>query len=173
MKINSMDYNEIMSRFQREEIIGALIKHQEHLKNEIFPNFSEAKGKIINEMIAIVDYEGKNFSLKNKAARDFLNLNKEIEYYYPDNTCKVFLINLNFCSKISMSMTKCFMNKKLKNKLVPLGKNYKSTLLRYISQENLPAIYGGTCNCTTSKHGCLNSNIDSKGQSLNSLNDRL
>ncbi|WWD17553.1 hypothetical protein CI109_101994 [Kwoniella shandongensis] len=63
----------------------------------------------------------------------------------------MFIINAPYLFSTVWSLIKPWLDEATVRKIHILGKGYKTELLQYIPQENLPSDLGGTCNC---KGGC-------------------
>jgi hypothetical protein len=67
--------------------------------------------------------------------------------YYPERLGRLYLINAPWGFASVFSVVKSFLDPVTVQKIHVLGANYHSELLSQVPAENLPVIFGGTCEC--------------------------
>jgi len=146
-------YFEITGNMNLEEIFKAssierMIKHQirqfEYVTNFMLPACTKKFGRHISQTLNIMDLRKQTSKFMSKKVLNFVKSLLEIsQNYYPEILGNLFVINTGMTFKILWTAVKPFMDEKTKNKITPLGSDYKKKLLEYIDEENLPEILGG------------------------------
>lgn len=67
--------------------------------------------------------------------------------YYPERLGKLYLINAPWGFSSVFSVVKGFLDPVTVSKIHVLGTGYQKELLAQIPKENIPKIFGGTCDC--------------------------
>lgn len=143
---SNLKIKEMFSVMPRDEYIKYFIAGYERLINVIMKEASNARGKLIDRTVCILD--GKGFGVSQALSsdnRDFLQIAIKIaQDYYPEMMAKMFIINTGFTFKALWAMAKPFLDKKTKEKITILGSDYKKALNEWIDNDQLPEFLGGT-----------------------------
>ena len=75
--------------------------------------------------------------------------------YYPERLYKIFIVNAPVFFSAAWAIVKIGLDKRVLDKVVVLGSDYKSTLLKHISHDQLPSFLGGSCTCAHMAGGCV------------------
>lgn len=67
--------------------------------------------------------------------------------YYPESMGKFYIINAPMLFSTVWSFVKPWLDEVTVAKIAILGSSYKSALLEQVPAENLPAEFGGSCQC--------------------------
>ena len=70
---------------------------------------------------------------------------KMIEEDFPKLRQRILVVNAPFIFPIIYALLKPFLSQETKDKMIILGSTWKTDLLEYISADQLPEFYGGTC----------------------------
>jgi len=63
---------------------------------------------------------------------------------YPECLGKMFMVNTPFIFSGLWSVIKGWLDEKIRRKIIMLGKNYYSTLLEYVDDDQIPVYLGGS-----------------------------
>ena len=75
---------------------------------------------------------------------------------YPELSGKMFIVNAPFMFKAVWNVLQSFMDARTREKITMCGSNYRSTLLEFVNEEDLPDFLGGSCSCPG---GCCHSRV--------------
>jgi hypothetical protein len=75
--------------------------------------------------------------------------------HYPETIHRVFIINAPFIFYSIWAIISTWADKRTVDKFHILGSDFQKTLLEYISADNLPVKYGGSCTCSHMSTGCI------------------
>jgi len=96
----------------------------------------------------VVDLEGLGFrQLYPPALRYFTHLLYTSDTQYPEAIRSLFLINTPAIFQAFWKIIKPALSERLLSKIHILGSDYRELLLTFYPPENLPACFGGLCNC--------------------------
>jgi hypothetical protein len=114
---------------------------------------SKEKGKSMYAHIVVEDLSGLSMSHIYTPAIDVFKRVIAIDQEnYPDTLKAYYVINAPTIMPMAFNMLKPFLDARTKSKIHILGSDYSKALLEAIDAENLPAEYGGACNC---EGGCV------------------
>ena len=77
--------------------------------------------------------------------------------YYPEHLSKMLVINAPGFMKVIWAVLRPILHKRTVAKIELVGRDYKSKLKEYISDENLPGFLGGSCVCAQCSGDLLHS----------------
>lgn len=75
--------------------------------------------------------------------------------YYPERLHKIFIVNAPVFFSAAWALIKIGLDKRVLDKVMVLGSDYKNTLLKHISHDQLPSFLGGSCTCAHMAGGCV------------------
>lgn len=130
-----------------ERQLKRLVYEYERSLSERLPACSKAVGHPVETFCTILDLE--NVSITNfYRVKDFVMQAASIgQDRYPETMGKFYIINSPWAFSAVWSVIKPWLDEVTVAKIDILGSSYKDTLLKQIDQENLPAIFGGKCDC--------------------------
>ena len=131
-----------------ESLFKNHIASYEVLNRIRLPACSAAAGRHIEDICIVVDLKG----LSSMKAMSMLNLMNKItsvsKDFYPEGMFKCFVINMPMLLRgLYQTFVAPLLDPATRAKTEVMGSGYASVLLQYIPKENLPAYYGGGCQC--------------------------
>lgn len=112
-------------------------------KFEMYHQLSKESNCIIRG-IRIFDLEGLGMQHLSREMQAYLkSVLGPANKYFPEHLYKAFIINAPSVFSVGWSLIKGFLPERTIKKVEVLGKDYKDRLLQFISEEELPIIYGG------------------------------
>lgn len=141
-------------------VVGELLKHmsedeiaRRHLRYMFYSldrmAVSAIKyGKNVGKVVMVHDLAHLKFSVETAGVRIFKKTTTYDQNYFPERLHKAFIINAPMSFRGVWAMVKPLLDAKTQEKIVILGANYKEALLEAIPASQLPAHYGGLCQCT-------------------------
>lgn len=143
--IGQIDFRGLLSSVKKNEIIrfkAYLAEYTQFLCRQQ----SSKLGKRIDQVVMVMDMEG--LGLKHLWRPGVTLFNKITAFYednYPEMMKNILVINAPRIFPIAYALVKPFLNEVTRNKVKILGVDWKTELLEYIDEDNLPEYYGGTC----------------------------
>lgn len=111
-------------------------------------------GKNIDQFVNICDLSG--LSMSHRQALKYIKSIAAIDNdYYPEALGKTYLINCPYVFPMLWNILKGWIDPVTREKIHVLGSNYKELLLQRFNAEDLPAEFGGNCNCLGTGNGCI------------------
>lgn len=154
-RVGQVDVKKLWAATTPERMLRNHVYEYEKLINYRFSACSAKSGRFFEQSTTILDLQGVNLS----SFRDVYSLVTQVssigQDYYPELLGKMFIINAPMLFTATWVVIKQMLDERTVKKISIIGSSYKSQLLEYIDEENLPDFLGGTCKC---KGGC--SNID-------------
>jgi len=139
-----------------ERLIKNLILDYETGLNERFPSCSNAAGYHVETGLTIMDLKDVSLMQFSKCVNFIKKTSKIASDYYPECMGNLFVINAPKTFTMCWKLIKGILDPVTAEKIQILGKNYEKVLLNYAAPENLPKMFGGTCQC---ENGCSHSNV--------------
>ncbi|KAI8615844.1 CRAL-TRIO domain-containing protein [Chytriomyces sp. MP71] len=134
-----------------ERFVKYYVREYEKTARYRLPACGKKTGTLIDKSCTIID-------LKNVPLMQFNSIRKFLgevtgiaQNYYPETLGKMFIINAPLLFQGVWAVVKGMLDEATVAKISILGTNYSKELLDVVDAKNLPAEYGGTCNCTA---GC-------------------
>ncbi|KAL1920819.1 uncharacterized protein VTP21DRAFT_11454 [Calcarisporiella thermophila] len=153
--LGKIDINEMFQITTEDRMIQAFVVSYEGLMNERFPACSLLAGRNIEQCFTILDLQGLSL-MQVPSALGFIRRTSAIaQDYYPEMMGKMYVINAPMLFSTVWSMIRPFLDEVTVNKIVIPSANVQQELLKDVEPENLPAIFGGKCQCP---EGCDRSN---------------
>ncbi|KAK8790970.1 hypothetical protein WA158_005601 [Blastocystis sp. Blastoise] len=151
INIGRCDLRFIMKQFSQNDIVRAHLYYDE-VVDQLSIKYAKEKGYDYIGNCTIVDLEGLSvYKHMDLSAVQLLGKIVDIySNYYPETADLVLVVNAPSIFSFFWSIISPFFSDLQKKKLKIL-KDY-SELKVYFKEENIPAIYGGKCNC---KDGCV------------------
>jgi len=132
-----------------------VVVNAESMMREVLPAASKQAGRPIKNAIAIIDLKGfglTQFWGMKSLVRSSFQISQD---YYPETMGRLLVINAPSSFTVIWGAVKPWLAKETVAKIDILGSDYKKELLEVIDEENLPAKFGGKCECVG---GCEVSN---------------
>lgn len=155
--LGKLNIDDLLKKTSFDRLLKYTIRNFEYYLSTAFPAASKSVGRNISQFFSIIDLKGFNKKLLSKKVYEHIKISTtSLQNYYPEILGMSFIINSNLVFKACWTVIKPFLDDKTKNKIHLIGSDYKKTLLKHISEENIPNFFGGSCKCT--ERGCLFSN---------------
>lgn len=137
----------LLNSLTLDEIRYFYIRQLQHVLHVQFPICSARAGKRIDKMILIYDFKGVNIlKIFDSDFKNFLKAMAQLgQNYYPEILKMFVMVNVSLIIKGVWNTVKYLLDKKTRDKIKIFSDNGKKTLLKYISEENLPEFMGGQC----------------------------
>ena len=111
------------------------------------PASSRAVGHPVETFCTILDLQGVSLSNFYRV-KDYVMAAAQIgQDRYPEIMGKFYIINAPWAFTAVWSMIKGWLDEVTVNKIDIIGTAYKDKLLAQIPAENLPKVFGGSCEC--------------------------
>jgi len=146
-EIGKVDVKALYQITTLERQIQNLVVEYEKLADIRLPSCSEKNGKLIETSCTILDLKGvsiRSFSNVFGFVKQASNIGQN---YYPERMGKFYIINAPMLFSSVWNLVKPLLDEVTAAKIVILNSKYQPTLLENIPIENLPAAFGGKCDC--------------------------
>lgn len=154
-QLGKLDINKLYAITTQERQLQHLVSEYEEFLSTRLPACSKATGKLVETSCTIMDLNGAGISTFYKV-KDYVSAASGIgQNNYPETMGLFFIVNAPYLFSTVWSFIKPWLDEVTVAKIHILGKGYKTELLKYIPEENLPKDLGGTCSCPG---GCSLSN---------------
>lgn len=99
----SADLEKCLKIMDDDMVVKYYVNSYEKLNHIILPACSKYAGRVIENVLNIVDCKGFKMALMSKKNREFLNLSAKIsQEYYPETMWKMYWINTPFVFKVRL-----------------------------------------------------------------------
>jgi hypothetical protein len=130
-----------------ERMLQNLAVEYEKVADPRLPACSRKAGQLLETCCTIMDLKGVGLSKVSSVYAYVKQASAISQNYYPERLGRLYLINAPWGFASVFSVVKSFLDPVTVQKIHVLGGNYHSELLSQVPAENLPEIFGGTCNC--------------------------
>lgn len=144
-RLGQVDIAKLLQVTTNERMLQYTIYMYEKLTNYILPGCSIAAGKNIEQTLTILDLSGIYLSSFPSVFTLLSDISNVAQNYYPETLGKMFIINAPMLFYGVWALISPLLNEVTVKKISILGSSYKTELLEYIENENLPDFLGGTC----------------------------
>uniref|UniRef100_A0A667WEZ9 SEC14-like lipid binding 8 n=1 Tax=Myripristis murdjan TaxID=586833 RepID=A0A667WEZ9_9TELE len=124
----------------KQDFIKSKIRDCEMLQKECSLQ-SQRLGRNVESITMIYDVEG--LGLKHLWKPAIETYGEMFEDNYPEGLKRLFVIKAPKLFPVAYNLVKHFLSEITRDKIFVLGDNWQEVLLKYIDEEELPAIYGG------------------------------
>ena len=139
-----------------ERMLQNLVVEYEKLADPRLPACSRKSGQLLETCCSVMDLKGVGIS-KVPSVYGYVKQASAIsQNYYPERLGKLYLINAPWGFASVFGIVKSFLDPVTVQKIHILGSGYHAELENQVSKENLPKIFGGTCECAK---GCALSDM--------------
>ena len=134
-----------------ERMLQNLVVEYEKLADPRLPACSRKSGQLLETCCTIMDLKGVGITRVSSVYGYVKQASAISQNYYPERLGKLYLINAPWGFSSVFSVVKGFLDPVTVQKIHVLGSSYQTELDKQVPKENLPKIFGGTCDC---KGGC-------------------
>ncbi|KAH6682893.1 CRAL-TRIO domain-containing protein [Halenospora varia] len=130
-----------------ERMLQNLAVEYEKLADPRLPACSRKAGALLETCCTIMDLKGVGLG-KVSSVYSYVKLASGMsQNYYPERLGKLYLINAPWGFSTVFSVVKGWLDPVTVEKIHVLGSGYQKELLDQVPAENLPKIFGGSCDC--------------------------
>ncbi|KAH8687463.1 CRAL-TRIO domain-containing protein [Tricladium varicosporioides] len=130
-----------------ERMLQNLAVEYEKLADPRLPACSRKAGALLETCCTIMDLKGVGLG-KVSSVYSYVKLASGMsQNYYPERLGKLYLINAPWGFSTVFSVVKGWLDPVTVEKIHVLGSGYQKELLGQVPAENLPTIFGGSCEC--------------------------
>lgn len=130
-----------------QRMLSNLACEYEKLADPRLPACCRKAGKLLETCCTIMDLKGVSL-FSAKSVYGYLSKASNMsQNYYPERLGKLYIINAPWGFASVFSVVKSFLDPVTVSKIFVLGSGYHDALLSQVPKENLPVIFGGSCEC--------------------------
>jgi len=146
-QLGKLDLKALLKITDEDRLTKYHVVSYERFLNVLCPACTKAIGRDVCQSFTILDLKG--VSLRQFAsAFGFVKRTISIaQDYYPETLGMMFVINAPLLFTSTWGMIKPLLDPVTISKIKIIGSGYQKELLSFVDAENLPAEFGGTCNC--------------------------
>jgi hypothetical protein len=130
-----------------ERMLQNLAVEYEKFADPRLPACSRKAGSLLETCCTIMDLRGVGISKVSSVYSYVKQASAMSQNYYPERLGRLYLINAPWGFSTAFSIIKGWLDPVTVGKIHVLGGGYQSELLSQVPAENLPKIFGGTCDC--------------------------
>lgn len=150
-QLGNIDLAEINKITSAERMLQNLVVEYEKLVDPRLPACSRKAGQLLETCCSVMDLKGVGISKISSVYSYVKSASAISQNYYPERLGKLYLINAPWGFASAFSVVKGFLDPVTVQKINILGAGYLPELLKQIPSENIPTMFGGTCEC---EQGC-------------------
>lgn len=150
-QLGKIDLAAMLKITTEERMIQNLVLEYERLADPRLPACSRKAGKLLETCCTIMDLKGVGVTSIPQAYGFLRRVSAISQNYYPERLGKLYIINAPWGFSGVFNMVKGFLDPVTVEKIHVLGGKYQTELLGQIPAENLPKLFGGSCECES---GC-------------------
>ena len=130
-----------------ERMLQNLVNEYEKLADPRLPACSRKAGKLLETCCTIMDLKGVGITKVSSVYGYVKQASSISQDHYPERLGKLYLINAPWGFSSVFSVVKGWLDPVTVSKIHVLGSGYQTELLAQVPKENLPKLFGGTCDC--------------------------
>jgi hypothetical protein len=130
-----------------ERMLANLAVEYEKVGDPRLPACSRKAGQLLETCCTIMDLKGVGISKVSSVYSYVKQASAISQNYYPERLGRLYLINAPWGFSGVWSIVKGWLDPVTVQKIHILGSGYQKELLEQVPAENLPTIFGGTCDC--------------------------
>lgn len=130
-----------------ERMLQNLVIEYEKLCDPRLPACSRKSGQLLETCCSVMDLKGVGLSKVGSVYGYVKQASAISQNYYPERLGKLYLINAPWGFSSVFGIIKGFLDPVTVQKIHVLGSGYHAELQKQVAKENLPKIFGGTCEC--------------------------
>ena len=158
-RIGLLDVPKLFALTTEERMIRHYIQEYEIMMKLRFPACSVVRGEKVTQGLTIFDMTHGSMGTANSQTYGLCKLAAQVgSDYYPEIMGNMFVVNAPMMFSAIWAVVKGFLDEKTRGKIKIIGSSFKTKLLEYIPENEIPEFLGGSCTCAD-KGGCINSNI--------------
>lgn len=146
-QMGNIDLNAMYKITTAERMLSNLVVEYEKLADPRLPACSRKSGHLLETCCTIMDLKGVGLSKASSVYAYVKQASAISQNYYPERLGKMYLINAPWGFSSVFSVVKGFLDPVTVAKIHILGSGYQKELFEQVPKENLPKIFGGTCDC--------------------------
>lgn len=124
-----------------------LVVEYEKLTDPRLPACSRKSGQLLETCCSVMDLKGVGLGKVGSVYGYVKQASAISQNYYPERLGKLYLINAPWGFSSVFNIIKGFLDPVTVQKIHVLGTGYYAELEKQVAKENLPKIFGGTCEC--------------------------
>lgn len=130
-----------------ERMLQNLAVEYEKVGDPRLPACSRMAGKLLETCCTIMDLKGVGITKVGSVYSYISQASAMSQNYYPERLGRLYLINAPWGFSTVFGVVKGFLDPVTVEKIHVLGGGYQKELLSQIPAENLPTMFGGSCDC--------------------------
>jgi len=147
-QLGKLDIKALYAITTQERLLQRLVLEYEKFLDERLPACSAEVGNPVETSCTILDLNNVGLGQFYKV-KDYVSQASSIgQDRYPECMGKFYIINAPYLFSTVWSFIKPWLDEVTVAKINILGRDYKTTLLAQIPEDNLPVSLGGKCNCS-------------------------
>lgn len=147
-QLGKIDLSAMYKITTAERMLQNLVVEYEKVSDPRLPACSRKSGQLLETCCSIMDLKGVGLSQVSSVYSYVKSASVISQNYYPERLGKLYLINAPWGFSSVFGVIKGFLDPVTVQKIHVLGANYHKELEAQVSKENLPTIFGGTCECS-------------------------
>ncbi|CAA7268985.1 unnamed protein product [Cyclocybe aegerita] len=146
-RLGKLDIKALYAATTQERQLQRLVLEYEKFLNDRLPACSKQVGHPVETSCTILDLGGVSLSNFYRVKDYVFQASSVGQDRYPETMGKFYIINAPWAFSAVWQVIKPWLDEVTVKKIDILGGSYKDALLKQIPVENLPAEFGGACNC--------------------------
>jgi len=142
-----VDYSGIVKKYSNDQLVRHFLRTYMRILHCCFHKVSEKHGSLKDTFIFCVDLDGA--PMMKLLGTDVLKISKLLTKstadFFPEVMFKTYFINAPYMFTLCWKIAKVWLDEKVANKVAILGKDYRKTLYKYVEEDKMPKVCGGTC----------------------------
>jgi hypothetical protein len=139
-----------------DRMLNNLAVEYERLADPRLPACSRKSGKLLETCCTIMDLKGVGLGKVSSVYSYVRQASVISQNYYPERLGRLYIINAPWGFSTVFSVVKGWLDPVTVEKIHVLGGGYQKEILAQVPAENLPKIFGGSCDCPG---GCALSDV--------------
>jgi len=146
-QLGKIDLNAMYKITTEERMLQNLVLEYERLADPRLPACSRKAGKLLETCCTIMDLKGVGITSVSSVYGFVSKVSNISQNYYPERLGKLYIINAPWGFSGAFNFIKRWLDPVTVEKIHILGSGYQKELLNQIPAENLPKLFGGSCEC--------------------------
>jgi len=146
-KLGGIDLTALHKITTDERMLTNLAVEYERVADPRLPACSRKAGHLLETCCTVMDLKGVALSRATQVYSYVSKVSAMSQNYYPERLGRLYVINAPWGFSAIWGAIKGWLDPVTVSKIHILGSGYKTELLKQVPAENLPAEFGGTCNC--------------------------
>lgn len=146
-QLGNINLTEMYKITTAERMLQNLAVEYEKVGDPRLPACSRKVGHLVETSCSIMDMKGVGLSNGSSVYSYVKQVSAISQNYYPERMGKLYIINAPWGFSTIFAVVKGWLDPVTVEKIHILGGSYQKELLAQIPAENLPKIFGGSCEC--------------------------